>query len=168
MKQEIKIPVSEDQEIILSTLGKSKNQFSIWLCQGTYNESTEEYATQFHISTMELDEWISKLQEIKQKKQEYLEQIHKTPAKDIVQEIFESIEAFQKVTGCRPNKICVNEVILDTLLNFCVGAINVNPAEKQQYIKDKKRQIPLELFLYGIPVVRKFDEITKAPGYILE
>ena len=74
----IRDKLTDGQEIIITTLGRGKSKhFSVWLCQGKYNEENDEYGTQFHIADWELDFWIKKLIEIRDKNESIKGELYK-------------------------------------------------------------------------------------------
>ncbi len=167
MTKEIRIQVDDGQEIILTPFLKGDKHFSVWLCQGSYNPETQEYSTQFHIADYDIELWVKHLQMIQERKAEYLKQF--APPRDIFAEIAKEADSFFALYNRKPEKLCVNAEFLEKLIELglqdpCLPSEDrLRLAQKNFRVVDK-----LNLQLFGLQVVRRFDEIKEECGFILE
>ena len=167
MTREIRIQVDDGQEIILTPFLKGNKHFSVWLCQGSYNSETQEYSTQFHIADYDIELWVEHLQRIQERKAEYLKQF--APPRDIFAEIAEKADSFFAFYNRKPQKLCVNAEFLEELIGLCLQdpclphEYRLRMAQKNFRVVEK-----LNLQIFGLQVVRRFDEVKETCGYVLE
>lgn len=162
-KKEIQIPVGLDQTIVLTRFGREdSNHFSIWLCQGTYDEEKDEWNTQFHISDFELKFWITKLQEIDNTREKIKEELF---GKSILEKLSEEIDSFTATKGKSPSRIYVCAKALDLLSLEVAAEITVYEGDIKSL---KKQDKPLDLHIFGLKVYRRFDEVSEEQLFVLE
>jgi hypothetical protein len=159
MKKEIRLPIGDDQEIVLTPFERGDKHFSIWLCQGSYDPNTQQWNTQFHIADFNLAFWIKQLQEIKENKEETLRAFYPKKEESFLKVLAEAIDLFIQVNGVAPDILQVSPKGFDFVVQAYLEDGDFPKSTWKDHMEAISQQVPLNLICYGMKIVRRFDEI---------
>lgn len=160
MKKEIRLPIGDDQEIVLTPFERGDKHFSIWLCQGSYDPKTREWGTQFQIADFNLAFWIKQLQEIQDNKEETLRTLYQEKEESFSKILDKAIDLFYQVNGVSPDTLQVSQKGFDLVVQAYLEDGGFPKSTWQYLIETISFQVPLNLICFGLKVVRRFDEIS--------